>query len=72
MSFYDKHNDTTLSGICNDKYADDVARGDLKINSQHGKVVSSGFGGAQWYEFADGTVRTYQDLMRERREFHKK
>ena len=71
MSFYDDYDDKTLEGICNDSYSNEVASGNLKFNPQHGKVISEGFGGSQWYEFEDGTVRSYQDLMQERREFRK-
>jgi len=34
-------------------------------NPKYGKVVASGFGGSAWYEFQDGTVKTYLELLSE-------
>ena len=34
-------------------------------NPNYGKVVHSGFGGGAWYEFQDGTVKTYLQLLSE-------
>lgn len=49
----------------NINYEKEIANGSHEYNSQHGKVVNKGFGGSQWYEYEDGTVKTYMDLLQE-------
>jgi len=43
-----------------------LANGSHKHHPDHGKVVSTGFGGSRWYEYKDGTVKTYLNLLKEK------
>jgi hypothetical protein len=45
---------------------DEIASGNYQYDEKHGKVLQSGFGGSQWYQFEDGTVKTYLELLSEK------
>lgn len=59
-----RHNPLDDFGL-NDKNMQDAASGNHKRHEKHGDVVATGFGGSRWYQYKDGTVKTYLQLLSE-------